>query len=138
MLYMPCTISWLAPGSGLPRIVVVLRKRLSNILTIGGVMVLSLVPSIARAEDESIPRWQDSPAGRFITNVNAVDPIPVTTTGTTAAPRVPESGSPRALSAIPDVSESVLRSLVDSISKDNGVDPALIDAMVRTESNYNP
>jgi len=101
-------------------------------------MVLSLAPSIARAEDESVPRWQDSPAGRFITNVNAVDPIPATATGVTAAPRVPESGSPRALSAIPDVSESVLRNLVDSISKDNGVDPALIDAMVRTESNYNP
>ncbi len=138
MLYMPCTISWLAPGSGLLRIVVVLRKRLSNILTIGGVMVLSLVPSIARAEDDSVPRWQDSPAGRFITNVNALEPIPVNTTGTTAS-RIPGSDAPRTLTAsVPDLSESVLRNLVDSISKDNGVDPALIDAMVRTESNYNP
>jgi len=100
-------------------------------------MVLSSVPSIARAEDDTVPRWQDSPAGRFITNVNALEPIPVNPTGTTV-PRIPGSDAPRTLSAVPVTSQSVLRNLIDTISKDNGVDPALIDAMVRTESNYNP
>jgi len=100
-------------------------------------MVLSLVPSIARAEDDSVPRWQDTPSGRIITNVNDVEPRPETPSETVAQ-RIPQVSPLQTQSAATDLSESVLRSLVDSIAKDNGVDPALVDAMVRTESNYNP
>ena len=99
-------------------------------------MVLSLVPSIARAEDDSVPRWKDTPSGRVITNVNAVEPVPEAP-ASTATLRTPTT-APLQSAAATDLSESVLRSLVDSIAKDNGVDPALVDAMVRTESNYNP
>jgi hypothetical protein len=126
MLYKPCTISWLAPKSELLRIVVVLRKRLFCILTIGGVTVLSLIPSIARAEDEKTPHWQDGPAGRFITNVNDAEPGSLAVAGPTAAP------------ATPGITQAGFQTLIESISKTNGVDPALIDAMIRTESNYNP
>jgi hypothetical protein len=100
-------------------------------------MVLSLVPSIARAEDETVPRWQDSPSGKFITNVDATDPILPVAVGATTQ-RATEIVPPQTTSRVPDDSENGLRTLVDSISKDYGVDPALVDAMVRTESNYNP
>jgi soluble lytic murein transglycosylase-like protein len=106
--------------------VVVLRKRLFCILTIGGVTVLSLIPSIARAEDEKTPHWQDGPAGRFITNVNDAEPGSLAVAGPTAAP------------ATPGITQAGFQTLIESISKTNGVDPALIDAMIRTESNYNP
>jgi len=121
--------------------VVVLRNRLFCILTIGGVTVLSLVPSIARAEDELGPRWQDGPAGRFITNVNVADPTPPVVAGPAAAtstPQSPERLAPQAGPAMPDGTQGGFQTLIESIAKNNGVDPALIDAMIRTESNYNP
>jgi soluble lytic murein transglycosylase-like protein len=141
MLYKPCTISWLAPKGELLRIVVALHKRLLGILTIGGVTVLSLVPSIARAEDVLAPHWQDGPAGRFITNVNVAEPLPLAVEGLGVAPAIrqsPERGSPQAALAPPDVTQGGFQTLIESIARNNGIDPALIDAMIRTESNYNP
>jgi soluble lytic murein transglycosylase-like protein len=120
--------------------VVVLRNRLLSILMIGGVTVLSLVPSIARAEEESVSRWQDGPVGRFITNVNDAEPTRevAASAAASAGSHQPELLSPQALPSGPEGMQAGLRTLIDSISKDNGVDPALIDAMIRTESNYNP
>src|SRR6185295_6488747 len=50
----------------------------------------------------------------------------------------PERLAPQAGPAMPDGTQGGFQTLIESIAKNNGVDPALIDAMIRTESNYNP
>jgi len=89
-------------------------------------------PQCLLAEDDS-PRWQDGPGGRIAVYwAGKEDPAPAKT----EMPPVPESAK-RAAEA--DYSgSSPYRLLIESISAKNGVDPDLIDAMMKTESNYNP
>jgi len=89
-------------------------------------------PQCLLAEDDS-PRWQDGPGGRIAVYwAGKEDPAPAKT----EMPPVPESAK-RAAGA--DYSgSSPYRLLIESISAKNGVDPDLIDAMMKTESNYNP
>ncbi len=89
-------------------------------------------PQHLLAEDGT-PQWQDGPSGRIAVFWGGKeDPVPAKT----EVPAVPGSARP----AVPDEysGSSPYRLLIESISFKNGVDPDLIDAMMKTESNYNP
>jgi len=97
-------------------------------LVIGGVAVLCFAPKELRAEDRTPIQWE----GNAVSNINIADPVsaPVRT--------IPELQRPTAMPMAEGLITERYRPLVESISRKNGVDPDLIDAMIRTESNYNP
>ena len=96
-------------------------------LVIGGVAVLCLAPNL-RAEDKTTHQWE----GNAVSNGDGTRPVPV------PAPTNTEVQRPKTLSAGVDRTSEQYRPMVEAISRRNGVDPNLIDAMIRTESNYNP
>lgn len=109
-----------------------MQKRLFNILVIGGVAMLSATPKNLHAQvhaEEGSVVAMITTNGKLYTNVKAEDkiapaPVPVTPDSPTVL---------RTDTAMP----AQYRELVDAISRNNGVDPDLIDAMMKTESNYN-
>jgi len=102
-------------------------KRLLGVLVIGGVAVLCLAPNL-RAEDKTTVQWE----GNAVSNGDGTTPVPVPPATNSEAQR------PKALPTGTDRTSEQYRPMVESISRRNGVDPNLIDAMIRTESNYNP
>jgi soluble lytic murein transglycosylase-like protein len=104
-----------------------MQKRLLGVLVIGGVVVLCLAPNV-RAEDKTTLQWE----GSAVSSGDKATPTPV------PAPASTEVQRPKAPSTGVDRTAEQYRPLVESISRRNGVDPNLIDAMIRTESNYNP
>ena len=109
-----------------------MQKRFLNILAIGGVALLCAVPRVASAQDGAV-RTLNGPHGLIITNVNLIVAEATIPTVSTA---VPEPKSLTVLQPTGSQMPSQYRDLVDAISKNNGVDPDLIDAMMKTESNY--
>ena len=108
-----------------------MQKRLLGMLVIGGVAVLCVAPNVLRAEDRTTLQWEGNVASNSAANdVPVPAPVPVTTNA--------EDRSPKALLATDYQGPERYRSLVESISRRNGIDPNLIDAVIRTESNYNP
>jgi len=59
-------------------------------------------------------------------------PLPALDNPRVSRPAIPQSGNV----LVPEVPES-LRTLVDTISINHGVDPALVRAVIKTESNFN-
>jgi hypothetical protein len=107
-----------------------MEKRLLGMLVIGGVAVLCIAPNV-HGEDRTTLQWEGNAASKS-TNVAAIE-------APTPSPTSAESQRPKALPAAEEQApERYYRPLVESISRINGVDPDLIDAMIRTESNYNP
>jgi hypothetical protein len=106
-----------------------MQKRLLSMLVIGGVAVLSFAPKVAWAEDRTPLQWE----GNAVSNINVAVPVS----------QIPLPTSLEIQNSIPmpaaegSMSER-FRSLINAISRNNGVDPDLIDAMIKTESNYNP
>jgi hypothetical protein len=105
-----------------------MKKRLLGMLVIGGVAVLCVAPNDLRAEDHTTPQWEGNAASNSDITVLAPVPLPTNT----------EVQQPKALQTAEDQTSERYRPLVESIARRNGVDPNLIDAMIRTESNYNP
>ena len=98
---------------------------------IGGVALLCCAPNVVRAEDGAIFTEKGRHA-TVISNINIADettptPLPVN-------PVLQPAIDSRSV-AVPLPEQ--YRALVDAISRNNSVDPDLIDAMIRTESNYN-
>jgi Transglycosylase SLT domain len=83
-------------------------------------LILLSVPLSASAEDKIIAVVTN---GRVVfTNINDDTPVPV----------VNES-----VDRLADEMPAALRTLVDTISRNHGVDPALVRAVIKTESNFN-
>jgi hypothetical protein len=116
-LYKPCTISWLTFLVDLLQVVGVMRIRFWMILTTAIVLGLLVVP--ANAEDK-IQAYVNS-YGRVVFT-NLVDNME----------RKPEMNDVRA-----EGSPTPFGALVDKISANHGVDPMLIHAVIKTESNFN-
>ena len=95
-------------------------------LVIGGVLVLGVAPKDLWAEDR--PTLQE---GSTTSNSDITVPAPV------LIPTNTDVQQAKALPATEDQLSERYRPLVESISRRNGVDPNLIDAMIRTESSYN-
>jgi hypothetical protein len=105
-----------------------MQIRLFGMLVIGGVAVLCVAPNDLRAEDPTPLQWE----GTARPNSDITVPAPV------VVPANTEVQQPKASPAVAeDQTSERYRPMVESISRRNGVDPNLIDAMIRTESNYN-
>jgi hypothetical protein len=104
-----------------------MQKRLFGMLVIGGIAVLCVAPKVLQAEDRTILHWEGNSASNSDITVPAPVPLPTNT----------EVQQLKVLPSAEDQTSERYRPLVESISRSNGVDPNLIDAMIRTESNYN-
>ena len=122
MLYKLCTISWLSFLVRPLHIVAVVQRLWLTLLC--GVVLLFVVTSSSFAE-EKIQAFV-SPSGKIIfTNLVNNAPSPV-------APVIP--GGTDVLATDMPVP---LKTLVDTIAQTHGVDPALVRAVMKTESNFN-
>src|SRR5262249_48844605 len=99
-------------------------KRLFTILVTGGALACCIAPPFLFAEDGS-PQWQVGPGGGRVAvflggklDAPVVQPQP---------PANPESA--KVAAPDDDSGSSPYRTLIESISSKNGVDPDLIDAM---------
>src|SRR4051812_26894447 len=105
-----------------------MQIRLFGMLVIGGVAVLCVAPNNLRAEDPTTLQGEGNALSNSDISVPAPVPVPANT----------EVQQPKALPTVAeDQTSERYRPMVESISRRNGVDPNLIDAMIRTESNYN-
>jgi len=96
-------------------------------LVIGGVAVLCIAPNDVRAEEPTTIQGESNASSNSDITVPARVPLPTNT----------EVQQSKAVPSAEDQTSERYRPLVESISRSNGVDPNLIDAMIRTESNYN-
>lgn len=120
-LYKLCTISWLSFSGRLLQIVGVMKFRIPVIVS-GMALAVSMYSIPANAEDK-IQAFVN-PDGKIVFT-NLVD-------NTTPPAQTPSQSSFTA-----DEVPASLRTLVDTISANNGVDPALVRAVMKTESNFN-
>src|SRR5262249_19211347 len=75
--------------------------------------------------------WQNGPGGRIAIFMGGQEePAPV-------KPKAAAPESAKVAATDENSGSSPYRNLIESISSRNGVDPDLIDAMMKTESNYN-
>jgi soluble lytic murein transglycosylase-like protein len=103
-------------------------------ILIGSAALLWILPLTARAEDRPVTPVSDAPEG---TQVSVVKGMRVMTN---AAPNSPVVFSQYAAlsTAFDRGMPAHIQSLVNSISQTHGVDPRLVAAVMKVESNYNP
>src|SRR5215510_11438687 len=118
-LYKRCTISWLSLSIEPLQVVGIMRMRFSPFLS-GALMVVAMLAVPARAEDK-IQAITNSYGKVVFTNVADNPPI---------IESVP------AVDSIVEPPRSLVQ-LIDTISTNHGVDPALVRALIKTESNFN-
>jgi soluble lytic murein transglycosylase-like protein len=109
-----------------------MQKRILTTVLCGAALLFSFLPSIALAED--VP--SDAPARIQITVVNGKIVV------TNAAPNPPlvQQSAPESTAASPSFDPRMpadYQGLVHVISKNHGVDPNLVAAVMKVESNYN-
>jgi transglycosylase-like protein with SLT domain len=118
-----CTISWLS--SSPKPLQVVLYMQLRHWMTLGGAMLLiGVLPVSSKAEDK-LQTFVNSSGKVVITNV-----LENTPSRSPAVSKTAPEGS------VKEAPES-LRALVDTISHNHGIDPGLVHAVIKTESNFN-
>lgn len=105
-----------------------MKKRVINLLIVGGVAVLCIAPRNVSAEENNAVTIIRPDGTRLINNMI---PQPVIQETLLTVPE-PQPASLRTETQMPQD----YRGMVNKYSKDNGVDPDLIDAMMKTESNY--
>src|SRR5262245_30056244 len=118
-----CTISWLSLS---PKpLQVVLYMRLRHWMTLSGAMLLiGVLPVSSKAEDK-LQTFVNSSGKVVFTNVIENTP--------SRSPAVSKTASEGSVKEAPES----LRALVDTISHNHGVDPGLVHAVIKTESNFN-
>jgi len=100
-------------------------------ILIGSAAFLWGFTGTARAEDRAVTPISDEPQGIQVSVVKGK--LVVTNT----APNPPVVFSPAPVREAPDSMPTHIQSLVNSISKTHGVDPRLVAAVMKVESNYN-
>ena len=115
-LYKRCTISWLSFLVEPLQVVGEVRNRFSTLLS--GVILVVTMSAIPAAAQEKIQAFTN-PTGRVVFT-NIVDNPPE------LVPAIPSATPPSSLAA-----------LIDTIATNHGVDPALVRAVIKTESNFN-
>ena len=92
-------------------------------------LMLSALPAAAQDKIQAVVSWN----GRIVfTNLAGSNPPIVDNAPTAMPPIIPTSAEVLAEEVPP-----ALRNLVDTISLNHGVDPALVRAVIKTESNFN-
>jgi len=122
-LYKLCTISWLSFLYELLQIVGAMGFRYGLILS-GTMLMFGMQTAQGIAEDK-IQAFVNSNGRVVFTNLVG--------TATSPSVAVPSKTSDVLASQVP----SSLLTLVDTISANHGVDPALVRAVIKTESNFN-
>ena len=115
-LYKRCTISWLSFLVEPLQVVGEVRSRLSTLVS-GAILVVTM-SAIPVAAQDKIQAFTN-PIGRVVFT-NIVDNPPE------LVPAIPSATPPSSLAA-----------LIDTIATNHGVDPALVRAVIKTESNFN-
>lgn len=125
-LYKLCTISWLSQLAELLQVVGEMKVRFPILLG-SAALVLGMQVVPANAEDKIQP-FVNSQGKVVFTNLvnNAPFVAPATPTAVTQNSNVPSDGAPDSL-----------HTLVNTISTNHGVDPDLVRAVIKTESNFN-
>ena len=100
-------------------------------ILIGSAAFLWGFTATARAEDRAVTPISDEPQGIQVSVVKGKLVV------TNAAPNPPVVFSPAPVREAPDSMPTHIQSLVNSISKTHGVDPRLVAAVMKVESNYN-
>jgi soluble lytic murein transglycosylase-like protein len=100
-------------------------------ILIGSAAFLWGFTATARAEDRAVTPKSDEPQGIQVSVVKGK--LVVTNT----APNPPVVFSPAPVREAPDSMPTHIQTLVNSISKTHGVDPRLVAAVMKVESNYN-
>jgi soluble lytic murein transglycosylase-like protein len=100
-------------------------------ILIGSAAFLWGFTATARAEDRAVTPVSDEPQGIQVSVVKGK--LVVTNT----APNPPVVFSPAPVREASDSMPTHIQSLVNSISKTHGVDPRLVAAVMKVESNYN-
>ena len=119
-LYNLCTISWLSFLGKLLQIVGVMRIR---VLVLSGVVLVMSMTSTPASAEGKIQSYVNSYGKVVFTNVVENPPVP------TPVAALPAAG---VTEQVPDP----LLTLVDTVSANHGVDPALVRAVIKTESNF--
>src|SRR3989441_3924092 len=99
-----------------------MRTQFPVILSGMVVLVVWAIPSLAEEKIQAVV----TSSGRIVFT-NLVD----------NAPAPPPKVIPQSIDVLADEMPPVLRSMVDVISQNHGVDPALVRAVIKTESNFN-
>ena len=100
---------------------------------IGSAAFLWVFTATARAEDRAVTPISDEPQGIQVSVVKGK----LVVTNTAPNPPVVLSPAPVREAPAPDFMPTHIQSLVNSISKTHGVDPRLVAAVMKVESNYN-
>src|SRR5438067_9867854 len=106
---------------------------------VGAVVVFLTAPAVPSLAEEKIQAVVTSNGRIVFTNLldsspSIVDKNPPLVDN---APAPPPSLFPASVDIIAEEIPASLRTLVDTISANHGVDPALVRAVIKTESNFN-
>jgi len=102
-------------------------------ILIGSAAFLWGFTAMARAEDRAVTPGSDEPQGIQVSVVKGK----LVVTNTAPNPPVVVSPAPVREAPGPDSMPNHIQTLVNSISKTHGVDPRLVAAVMKVESNYN-
>ena len=102
-------------------------------ILIGSAAFLWVFAATARAEDRAGAPTSEEPQGIQVSVVKGK----LVVTNTATAPNPPVVFSPAPVREAPDSMPDHIQSLVNSISRTHGVDPRLVAAVMKVESNYN-
>jgi soluble lytic murein transglycosylase-like protein len=102
-------------------------------ILIGSAAFLWGLATTARAEDRAVTPTSENPQGIQVSVVQGK----LVVTNTATAPNPPVVFSPAPVREAPESMPEHIQSLVNSISKTHGMDPRLVAAVMKVESNYN-